>query len=212
MFKAHPLQILRSLRREFLLWTLPLLLLGVIFWVGGDLLTKQLLSRPYGTLDKLKADTQLQVLLKLNVAVKTVEIEKEQEFTQFEVMTANSVLKKLEFELPIAPGETSKESIALSNPEEIAIAQQLEVFSQGEKLQGNQQLIVQLPVTLQIIKAEIKKERGLSTVEVWTANDILTKLEFEFPVIEVNMVEAMIAQELGLSRENVRKLVRYQIK
>lgn len=113
-----------------MLLLLPLPLLGIAFWFGGELVTKQVLARPYGTLDKLQADTQIQV---------------------------------------------------------------------------------QLSVTVLVIKAEIEKDQGLTNVEVKTANSAVKKLEFEFPVTEVNKVEAMIAQELKLSREDVRKLVRYQI-
>ncbi|MBD1932229.1 MULTISPECIES: hypothetical protein [Cyanophyceae] len=122
------LQKLHSLGLEF--W-LPLPLLGIAFWVGGGILTDKVLSRPYGTVDKLQADTQLEV---------------------------------------------------------------------------------QLSVTVLVIKAEIKKSEGFTRVQVKTTDSALKKLEFEFPVTDLSGVEAMIAQELKLSREDVRKLVRYQVK
>lgn len=122
------LQKLHSLGLEF--W-LPLPLLGIAFWVGGGILTDKVLSRPYGTVDKLQADTQLEV---------------------------------------------------------------------------------QLSVTVLVIKAEIKKSEGFTRVQVKTTDSALKKLEFEFPVTELSGVEAKIAQELKLSREDVRKLVRYQVK
>ncbi|MBD1892099.1 hypothetical protein [Coleofasciculus sp. FACHB-SPT9] len=122
------LQRLHFLGLEF--W-LPLPLLGIIFWVGGGLVTDQALSRSYDTVDKLQADTQLEV---------------------------------------------------------------------------------QLSVTLLVIKAEIDKEQGFTKVQVKTTDSTLKKLEFEFPVTEFSQVEAAIAQELGLSAENVRTLVRYQLK
>lgn len=196
------LQILRSARLQFLFWVLPLFLLGISFWMGGELLTKQLLSRPYGTLDKLQADTQLQLQLKLKVDVIKTEVEKELEFTQVEVTVANSVLKKLEFELPNIPSTT----------QEVRLVQKLGLSSQLEKPKPNTPIIVELPVTLQVIKAEIFRSKGLTFVAVKTANDLLTKLEFEFPVTEVNMIEAVIAQELGLSRQEIGKFVRYHIK
>jgi hypothetical protein len=121
-------QALRPLWLEF--W-LPLPLLGIIFWLGGNFVTNQVLSRPYSTVTKLQADTQQQV---------------------------------------------------------------------------------QLPVTVLVIKAQIERSEGLTKVEVKTADPELKKLEFEFPVIQVNQVEAMVAQKLRLPREDVRKLVRYQIK
>lgn len=122
------LQKLHSLGLEF--W-LPLPLLGIAFWVGGGILTDKVLSRPYGTVNKLQADTQLEV---------------------------------------------------------------------------------QLSVTVLVIKAEIKKSEGFTRVQVKTTDSALKKLEFEFPVTELSGVEAKIAQELKLSREDVRKLVRYQVK
>ena len=120
-------QLLHSLGLEF--W-LPLPLLGFAFWVGGSLVTDQLLSRPYGIKAQLKANTQLQV---------------------------------------------------------------------------------RLSVTVLAIKADIEKSQGLTKVEVKTTDSVLKRLEFQFPVTEVNSVETSIAQELGLSVENVRKLVRYQV-
>lgn len=122
------LQTLRPLLIEF--W-LPLPLLGIIFWLGGNVITSQVLSRPYSTVTKLKADTQEEV---------------------------------------------------------------------------------KLSVTVIVIKAQIQRSEGLTHVEVKTADPELKTLKFEFPSTEVSEVEAIIAQKLGLSREGVRKLVRYQIK
>jgi len=62
-----------------------------------------------------------------------------------------------------------------------------------------------------LIKVQIKENLGFSKVKVRTANSALKQLEFEFPVTEVSQIEATIGQELGLSPEQVRKLVRYQI-
>jgi HD-GYP domain-containing protein (c-di-GMP phosphodiesterase class II) len=122
------LQALRPLWLEF--W-LPLPLLGIIFWLGGNVVTSQVLSRPYSTVSKLQADAQQEV---------------------------------------------------------------------------------QLSVTVLVIKAEIEKNEGLTQVEVKTADPELKTLEFQFPVTEVTQVEARIAQKLGLSREDTKKLVRYQVK
>jgi len=122
------LQALRPLLLEF--W-LPLPLLGIIFWLGGNFVTNQVLSRPYSTVSKLQADTQQEV---------------------------------------------------------------------------------QLSVTVLVIKAEIERSEGVTQVEVKTADPQLKKLEFEFPVTQVSQLETAIAQKLGLSREDVKKLVRYQVK
>lgn len=80
------------------------------------------------------------------------------------------------------------------------------------KLQANTQLETKFFLTILFIKAEILQPQGLTKVEVKTADSELKKLEFEFPVTDARQVEAMITQKLGLSREDVRKLVRYQIK
>jgi HD-GYP domain-containing protein (c-di-GMP phosphodiesterase class II) len=74
-------------------------------------------------------------------------------------------------------------------------------------VQADAQQEVQLSVTVLVIKAEIEKIEGLTSVEVKTADPALKKLEFEFPVTEVSQVEARIAQKLGLSREDTKKLV-----
>jgi hypothetical protein len=122
------LQALRPLWLEF--W-LPLPLLGILFWLGGNFLTSEVLSRPYSTLSKLQADTQQEVQLSVNVLT---------------------------------------------------------------------------------IKAQIERSQGITEVDVKTADPELIRLKFEFPVTEVSQVEAAIAQKLGLSREDVKKLVRYQVK
>lgn len=79
-------------------------------------------------------------------------------------------------------------------------------------LQADTERDVQLSLTVLLIKAKIKKSEGLTQVEVRTVDSTLKKLEFEFPVTEFEQVESSIAQKLGLSREDVRKLVRYQVK
>lgn len=196
------LHILHSLRIQFLLFILPFLLLGITFWFGGEFATKKLLSRPYGTLDKLEADTQLSVNLKLNLAVRVTDIEKDIDFTQVEVKIANSVLKKIIFQIPNIP----------STSQEVMLLQQLGLMSTGEQSNKNKALMIELPLTVQVIKAEIHKKHGMSFVKVVSASDLLTQLKLEFPVTEVNMIEAMIAQELGLSRRDISQYVRYQIK
>jgi hypothetical protein len=118
---------LQTLGLEF--W-LPLPLLGISFWVGGGLLTNQVLSRPYGTDNTLRADEQLEVALRVNVS---------------------------------------------------------------------------------LIRAIVNQDEASTRVEVQAANSALKQIEFEFQVTELGQVEAAIAQELGISIEDVRRLVRYEI-
>lgn len=190
---------LHSLRLKF--W-LPLPLLLIAFGLGGEPLTNQLLSCSYGTVDKLQADQPMEMQLAVNALVIEAEIEQEQEFTQVEIKTANSVLKKLEFEFPITE---------LSMVEAM-ITQKLGLSSKVEKLQAGTKIKVQLSANLQGIIAEIEKEQGFTKVEVKTASSVLKNLEFKLPSTELSMIKAMIAQELGLSPENVRMLVSYRIK
>ncbi|RUR80201.1 hypothetical protein PCC6912_30610 [Chlorogloeopsis fritschii PCC 6912] len=173
-----------------------------MFWVTGDLVTKQLLSLSYRTLDKLQADTLPQAQIKLNLTIVATEIEKEEKFTQVEIKTANSLIKKLEFEFPNSN----------SDFQELAIAQKLGLYPKIKKLEPNTQLQIELPITLKVIKAELQKEQGNSFVEIRTANDPLRMLEIVLPSAEVNIVEEMIAQIMNLPLEEVRKLIRYQVK
>ncbi len=79
------------------------------------------------------------------------------------------------------------------------------------QLEADTQLEVKLSVTIVVIKADIDREQGFTTVRVKNTNPILTSLEFQFPVTEFGQVEAAISQELGLSIAQVRQLVRYRV-
>lgn len=200
MFLPHLLQKLYSSKVELLL-PLPLLLIAFAF--GGESLTNVLLSRSYPTGDKLLTDTQtVKVQVTANVVVTEVEIEKEQDFTEVELKTANSVLKKLIFKVPVTEFSFLKAMIAL----------ELGLSDEVETLQANTKMQVQSAVKVLGILAEIEKERGFTKVGVNTADSVLKKLEFEFPVTELKSVKAMITQELGLSPENARVLVSYRVK
>lgn len=84
-------------------------------------------------------------------------------------------------------------------------------YYHNEQLQFNTQ-IRQKPAKLVLaIKVEINYKLGISKVKVKTANSTLKQLEFEFFVTDFNQIEAAISRELGLSVEQVRQLVRYQI-
>ena len=191
---------LQSFKLEFLL---PVPLLLIAFGLGGEPLTNLLLSRYYGTVDKLQADTHtLTMQLLVNVRVIKAEIENERNYTIVELNTANSILKKLEFKFPVA-------ELSFINA---MIAEELGVSAEVETLEPNTQMQVQLAVKALGILAEIDKEQGFTKVEVNTADSVLKKLEFEFPVTELSSVKAMIVQELGLSPENATMLVSYRVK
>lgn len=77
--------------------------------------------------------------------------------------------------------------------------------------EGQQQVQLSLSITILAIDAEVNR-RGQSTeVNVRTGGSALEELEFAFPVAEFEQVEAAIAQELGLSPDDVRQLIRYRI-
>ncbi len=79
-------------------------------------------------------------------------------------------------------------------------------------LQADSQSEVKLSVTVLLINAEVNKTRGVTKVAVRTTDTKLKKLEFEFPATEISEIEKAIAQELGMSIENVRRLTRYQLR
>jgi hypothetical protein len=109
MHQVRWLQALKSLGLEF--W-LPLPLLGLVFWIGGGLVTDRILSRSYDTTTPLKAKTQLKKQPEKVVLAIKVEIKYSQGFSQVRVKTANSALKKLEFEFPLT--EVSQIEAAIS--------------------------------------------------------------------------------------------------
>jgi hypothetical protein len=79
------------------------------------------------------------------------------------------------------------------------------------ELKADRRTQIQLSFTVEVIQVLIDKNKGLTKVEVKTNDSELKKLEFEFFITEFEQVEKKIAQELGLSRENVQRLARYQI-
>ena len=98
MLRSRWLQALHSLGLEF--W-LPLPLLGLCFWVGGGLMTDQILSRFYSTANHFQANQEMEVQRSKTVISITVEIYRVQGFSRVKVKTANSALKELEYEFPV---------------------------------------------------------------------------------------------------------------
>lgn len=198
MFLSYWLLKSPSLRLSFLL-LLPLLLIA--FGLSGEQLTNQVLSRSYVALDKLQAENpHPQGRLNIAAVINQLEIEQEQDLTQVEVYTANSVVKKLKFELAIAQLNTVK----------AILAQKLGLSA--KEMRVGTQLNKQLEFSVQGILAEIEKERGYTQVEIKTTNSILKNVELTLPTTELSAVETAIAQELGLSRQEAKMLVSYRIK
>ncbi len=84
-------------------------------------------------------------------------------------------------------------------------------YYNNEQLQVNTQIKEKPAKVVLAIKVEINYKLGISKVQVKTANSTLKQLEFEFYVTDFSQIEAAISRELGLSLEQVRQLVHYQI-
>lgn len=79
-----------------------------------------------------------------------------------------------------------------------------------DNLQVNTQ--IQKPAKIVLaIQVKINYNQGISKVKIKTANSTLKQLNFEFHLTEFSQIEAAISRELGLTLEQVRQLVRYQI-
>ncbi len=87
-------------------------ILAAAFWIGGELISDQVLSRPYGIITELKANQRTQIQLSFTVQVIQVLIDKDRGVTQVKVKTNDSQLKKLEFEFPTTDFEQIKKAIA----------------------------------------------------------------------------------------------------
>jgi hypothetical protein len=201
------MSLLRWLERLHLLkikFLLPLPLIVIAFGFGGESLTNLLLKSPYHTKDKLQADTHtLKIQLVLNVLISEIktEIFEAQNFTTVKIKNTNSTLKNFEF------GVRATELDAVK----AQIAQELELPPKF-KLQSNIKTQVKKDIKVLGILAEIQKKKGITRVEIKTANSILKSLEFEFPITELGQVKTTINKELGITSEDARIFVSYRLK
>ncbi len=79
------------------------------------------------------------------------------------------------------------------------------------KLQADTQLKATVSIDILLINVVINRQQNMTQVEVETTEPILKRLELELPMTDTNQIEAAIAQELQLSRQDVQQLVRYEI-
>lgn len=94
----------------------------------------------------------------------------------------------------------------------ILMAQELRQPQSTEtRLQADTQFKATVSINVLLINAIINRQQGVTQVEVETTEPILKRLELELPMTDTNQIEAAIAQELQLSRQDVRQLVRYEI-
>ena len=83
-------------------------------------------------------------------------------------------------------------------------------YAAKEQFQADNDLLGRSVKVVQSIQIQINRNRNLSRVKVKTASSALKEMEFEFPTTQPRRVEALVAQELGLSADEVRQLVQYQ--
>lgn len=79
------------------------------------------------------------------------------------------------------------------------------------KLQADTQLKALVSVNILLINAVINRNQNTTQVTVETADSILKRLELALATTDPNQIEAAIATELQLSRQEIRQLVRYEI-
>ena len=95
---ANPFKLLQSrepsLGADF--W-LALPLAGILFGVGGEWVTGQVLSRPRPQVQPLAIRSQQQAILTLDILSIQAEIRRRRGYTKVEVTTTNPHLRKLEF-------------------------------------------------------------------------------------------------------------------
>jgi hypothetical protein len=181
---------------------LPLPLLLIAFALGGESLTNQLLTHSSSKTSNLQADTHtVKARFTGNVLISAIDIKKESDYVNLELTTANSILKKLKFEVP-----TTELTVATG-----IIIQELGQAKQIKTLQSGTQIQLQSTVKVLGILATVKNEKSVTKVEVNTSDSVLKQLEFEFIVTDINTIKATLIQELGMSSEEISKLVSYRV-
>ncbi|MBW4467088.1 MAG: hypothetical protein KME07_16810 [Pegethrix bostrychoides GSE-TBD4-15B] len=68
-----------------------------------------------------------------------------------------------------------------------------------------------LSVQVLSIKVEIDQDRGVSQVSVRAVTSVIKQQKFKISAVDTNQVEAAIAQQLKLSPQQVKALIRYQV-
>lgn len=109
MLPRHVLQRLHQTGWEF--W-LPLPLIAGLLWLAGNGVASKVLSRPYQSVNALRADTQLEVKLSVTVLTMNAKIDRRRGVTSIAVQTTDSTLKKLEYEFPVIQASQIEAAIA----------------------------------------------------------------------------------------------------
>lgn len=83
-------------------------------------------------------------------------------------------------------------------------------YDHKKSLQADTQMAWQMKRKLVAIDVEILPQIGISLVRVKTNHSTLKSMMFEFAFTEPSKLEAKLSQELGLSPERVKELIRYR--
>jgi hypothetical protein len=181
---------------------LPLPLLLIAFGLFGEQLTNQVLSLSFVGLDKLQADDpHPRVQLVVKATVIKAEFKQESEYTKVEIETANSQLKKLQFAFPNLG----------SKPVKTILIRELNLDSTEEKLQFGTQIQGQLNFSIKGVLAVIDKQKGLTKVKIEPLGSAVEQLELEIPITEIDRLKHALAGELGLTRQEIGRLVSYRV-
>lgn len=80
------------------------------------------------------------------------------------------------------------------------------------QLEANTYPKTQLSLLLDIsaIQAKVDRRTNLTEVTLTVTHPTLEEMEFKLPLSDVTQIEMALAQELGLSQESVRQLIRYR--
>lgn len=76
---------------------------------------------------------------------------------------------------------------------------------------GTQEVSMSFTIRVLAIDAEIDRSAQISEVSVQTGGSSLQEMEFEYPLADYEKIEQAIAQDLDLSTETIRSLIRYRI-
>lgn len=99
----------KSLGLEF--W-MPLPVVAILFWFGGDVVNHQLLSHVYQPNLYLQTDVPPRIQFSASVLAIEIEINQRLKFTKAIIKTTNSPLKTLELEFPLAEVASVETAIA----------------------------------------------------------------------------------------------------
>jgi hypothetical protein len=83
-------------------------------------------------------------------------------------------------------------------------------YNHKKSLQADTQMAWQMKKKITAIDVEILTSKGISLVSVKTNHSTLKSIMFEFAIAEPSKLETKLAQELGLSPQRVKELIRYQ--